>query len=112
MREALQVEELRTAEKIENQGEEVQGSLLPQESVQDFRTRWDHVQATFVDEPRAAVKQADDLVNTAIQRLSESFTMARNNLEQQWDRGDQVNSEDLRVAFRKYRAFFQRILAV
>ena len=42
-----------------------------------LRSRWDRVQGTFVDEPRAAVEEADQLVGQAIQRLSDSFTDAR-----------------------------------
>jgi hypothetical protein len=88
------------------------GPLLPQDVVQDFRSRWDVVQTGFVDEPRTAVQQADELVAQAIQRLAENFAAARDRLETQWDRGDDVSTEDLRVALRKYRTFFQRILAV
>lgn len=88
------------------------GPLLPQDVVQDFRTRWDQIQTGFVDEPRNAVQQADELVAQAIKRLAENFATARSGLEEQWDRGDNVSTEDLRVALRKYRTFFQRLLAV
>jgi hypothetical protein len=88
------------------------GPLLPQDFVNDLRGRWDHVQAGFVDEPRAAVREADELVALAMKRLAESFAEERSGLEHQWDRGDQVNTEDLRVALKKYRAFFQRLLAI
>jgi hypothetical protein len=86
--------------------------LLPEDFVKELRTRWDTVQAGFVDEPRAAVEQADELVARAIKRLAESFADARNGLEQQWDRGDNVSTEDLRVALQKYRSFFQRLLSL
>jgi len=92
--------------------EEAVGPLLPQDFVQDLRNKWDRVQTAFVDEPRAAVQQADELVASAIKRLAESFADARNNLERQWDRGDQVNTEELRLALRKYRSFFQKLLTV
>jgi hypothetical protein len=86
--------------------------LLPQDFVQDLRGRWDRVQTAFVDEPRAAVKQADELVAEAIQRLAETFAREREVLESQWDRGDNVSTEDLRVALQRYRSFFQRLLHV
>lgn len=86
--------------------------LLTPEFVQNLRSRWDRIQAGFVDEPRTAVQQADELVAAAIKGLEESFADARNNLEQQWSRGDQVNTEDLRVALTKYRSFFQKLLSV
>jgi len=92
--------------------EEAPGPLLAGDLVQDMRNRWDHVQTGFVDEPRAAVQQADELVAQAMKHIAESFATERNRLEQQWDRGDDVNTEDLRQALRKYRAFFQRLLSV
>ncbi len=88
------------------------GPLLPESFVMELRSRWDQVQAGFVDEPRTAVQEADELVAQAIQRLAENFASARSGLEKQWDQGDGVSTEDLRVALRKYRAFFQRLLAV
>jgi hypothetical protein len=87
-------------------------ALLPANFVQDLRTRWSTIQTSFVDEPRGAVQQADELVASAIKRLAESFADERNNLEQQWDRGDDVNTEDLRQALRRYRSFFERLLSV
>jgi hypothetical protein len=94
------------------QSDEGIGPLLPADFVQELRSRWDRVQTGFVDEPRSAVQQADELVASAMKRIAESFAEARNGLERQWDRGDQVSTEDLRIALRKYRAFFQRLLAV
>jgi len=92
--------------------EENMGPLLPQNEVQEFRSRWDRVQTGFVDEPRTAVQQADELVAQAIKRLAENFANARNQLEGQWDRGSDVSTEDLRMALRKYRTFFQRLLSI
>lgn len=89
-----------------------QGTLLPGDVVQDLRSRWSNVQAGFVDEPQAAVRQADELVAVAMKRLAEGFTEQRNTLEHQWSGGKDVSTEDLRVALRKYRAFFERLLAM
>jgi hypothetical protein len=86
--------------------------LFPEDVANDFRSKWDRIQTSFVDEPRTAVQQADELVAQAIKRLAESFANERNRLESQWDRGDQVNTEDLRVALQTYRSFFQRLLAI
>jgi len=86
--------------------------LFPNNELQDFRTRWDDIQTAFVDEPRRAVEQADSLVASAMQRLAEVFANERSGLEKQWDRGDNVSTEDLRVAFTRYRSFFQRLLSV
>ena len=86
--------------------------LFPEDVANDFRSKWDPIQTSFVDEPRTAVQQADELVAQAIKRLAESFANERNRLESQWDRGDQINTEDLRVALQTYRSFFQRLLAI
>jgi len=77
-----------------------------------FRTRWEAVQTGFVDEPRKAVEEADALVAQVIKRLSEVFADERTNLEHQWDQGDQISTEDLRIALRKYRSFFDRLLSL
>jgi len=86
--------------------------LFLEDVANDFRTKWNTIQAGFVDEPRRAVQEADELVAQAIKRLAERFAEERNRLEQQWDRGDQVNTEDLRVALQTYRSFFQRLLTI
>ena len=57
--------------------EDAAGHLLSPDFTQDLRARWDHIQTGFVDEPRAAVQQADELVNSAAQRLTEGFAEAR-----------------------------------
>ena len=87
------------------------GQLFPSNELNDLRARWDKAQIGFVDEPRSAVKQADELVATVVKRLSEQFAAERSDLEHQWDRGDSVNTEDLRQALRRYRSFFDRLLA-
>ena len=77
-----------------------------------FRTRWTEVQSAFVDSPRSAVERADSLVAETMKRLAEMFSDERKKLEGQWDRGDNVTTEDLRVALQRYRAFFDRLLNV
>jgi hypothetical protein len=86
--------------------------LLASDEAQGFRSRWGEIQAGFVDEPRRAVEEADGLVANAMKRLAEMFAAERDKLEGQWDRGDDVSTEDLRQALRRYRAFFDRLLSV
>ena len=86
--------------------------LLAPDVVNDFQGRWSEIQAGFVDEPRRAVEQADGLVADAIKRLAESFARERAQLEGQWDRGDDVSTEDLRQSLKRYRSFFSRLLSV
>jgi hypothetical protein len=64
-----------------------------------------------VDEPRKAVEEADKLVASVMKRLAEGFANERSKLEKQWDRGDNVSTEDLRVALQRYRSFFDRLLS-
>ena len=78
----------------------------------DFNSRWSEIQTGFVDEPRRAVQQADALVSDVINRIADSFGRERTQLEQQWDRGGDVSTEDLRVALQRYRSFFSRLLTL
>jgi len=87
-------------------------AVFPGEETAGYRTRWDAIQTGFVDEPRKAVEEADALVAQVVKRLTEVFADERTTLEHQWDRGEQVSTEDLRQALQKYRSFFQRLLAV
>lgn len=86
--------------------------LFPAQESQQLRDRWGSIQAGFVDEPRKAVEDADGLVAAAMKRLAEIFASEREQLESQWDRGDDVSTEDLRVALRRYRSFFDRLLSM
>jgi hypothetical protein len=92
--------------------EEAATTLFPEDETKDFRGRWTDIQTGFVDEPRRAVEQADALVAEVIKRLASSFAEERSKLEGQWGRGDDVSTEDLRVALRRYRSFFDRLLNV
>lgn len=84
----------------------------PDGSLSDLRSRWADVQAAFVDDPRGCVKQADSLVADVVEELTSRFSQARGRLEEQWDRGEEVSTEDLRVTLTQYREFFERLLAV
>jgi hypothetical protein len=86
--------------------------LLPAEQSGRFEQRWHEIQASFVDEPRQAVEQADTLVAELMQELASGFSDTRSGLEAQWDNeGEDVSTEDLRVALTRYRSFFNRLLS-
>ncbi|HTJ26787.1 MAG TPA: hypothetical protein VMA36_11560 [Candidatus Limnocylindria bacterium] len=85
--------------------------LLPRDVLADFRTRWESVQTGFVDEPRAAVQNAHDLVDQLVDRLAQSFRRERDGLEGTWSAGADVSTEDLRIALQRYRSFFDRLLS-
>jgi hypothetical protein len=86
--------------------------LFAESEVAEFRSRWSNVQTAFVDEPRRAVEDADNLVASLMKKLAEGFANERSRLEGQWDRGDNVSTEDLRLALQRYRSFFDRLLKV
>lgn len=87
-------------------------ALFSQDETKNLRSQWDAIQVGFVDEPRQAVERADALVAGAMKRLAEMFAAERERLEKQWDRGDSVSTEELRVALRRYRSFFGRLLSI
>jgi hypothetical protein len=102
----------------ENRQDEVRSNhtdrapLFDEREGSDLRTRWQQVQGGFVDDPRASVEQADQLVADSIKRLAEVFAKERADLESAWSRGGEVNTEDLRQALRRYRSFFDRLLSI
>ncbi len=86
-------------------------ALLPSDAAERYRSEWEQIQGAFVDEPRVAVERADTLVEDLMERLAAGFSNERARLEEQWESGDDVSTEDLRVALTRYRAFFERLLA-
>jgi hypothetical protein len=85
--------------------------LLPAERRDDLRRTWLEVQSSFIDEPQDAVRKADGLVQDVLRSVAEGFESARRDLEGEWQRGEGANTESLRLAFRRYRALFDRLLA-
>jgi len=90
--------------------DEAREPLLPSDQSERFTSRWQEIQAGFVDEPQQSVEQADALVADLMQRLAAIFSDEREQLEAQWAQGDDVSTEDLRVALMQYRSFFDRLL--
>jgi hypothetical protein len=86
--------------------------LFPDEELAGYRTQWEAIQTGFVDQPRDAVAQADALVSQLVTRLTDVFTRERSTLEGQWATGDNVSTEDLRLALTRYRSFFHRLLSM
>jgi hypothetical protein len=86
--------------------------LFTREVAMDFRARWDLVQRSFVDDPREAVHAADELVVQVTQSLTETFTKQRSELEKGLDQAESPTTENLRIALRHYRSFFERLLSI
>jgi hypothetical protein len=89
-----------------------QAALFEPNALNQFNARWSNVQTSFVDEPRRAVHEADALVSDVIKSIADAFGNERAALERQWDRGDNVSTEDLRLAMQRYRSFFSRLLTL
>jgi hypothetical protein len=86
--------------------------LFANEELAELRARWASVQAAFVDDPQECVHKADLLVSDLVEQLTTGFADARSSLEEQWARGEQASTEDLRMVLMHYREFFERLLAV
>jgi hypothetical protein len=91
---------------------EASQSLLAKQQVDELRERWAAIQTAFIDEPRRSVKDADALVASATKQISDAFTNQRTQLEKQWSQGDQISTEQLRLALQQYRSFFSRLLSI
>ncbi len=94
------------------EGQPSDDELLFAADTSGLRSRWDDIQAVFVDDPADCVQKADALVAEVVDQLTSAFSEARSRLEGQLARGEQVSTEDLRLALQRYREFFQRLLAV
>jgi hypothetical protein len=86
-------------------------ALVTRDRAESYSTRWDGVKGAFVDEPRRAVADADALVGELLDELQELFRQQRTQIEEGLDR-DETSTEDLRVALRRYRSFFDRLLSI
>lgn len=86
--------------------------LFEDEAARKFRSRWQVIQGKFVDDPRDSVKQADDLVADIIKNVTMSFADRRMSLEKQWNSGEDISTEDMRQALKRYRSFFERLLTL
>jgi hypothetical protein len=115
-------EELKAATRVESQQErsspketaerDQSDGLFDRDRAMELHRRWSEIQARFVDDPREAVKMADTLVDEVIRDLTALFAEERAGLESHWDRNEKISTEDLRVALRRYRSFFERLLGV
>ena len=88
------------------------GPLFADGAADQFRAEWLEIQSRFVDNPNLSVRDADELVNQLIRNITTALEDKRLALERQWKQGDRQATEDLRVALQRYRAFFQRLLAL
>jgi len=87
--------------------------LFENAEAEEFRSHWLEIQSRFVDDPGASVKDADELVANVIKSITRSFADKRISLESQWNSGENnISTEDMRVAIKRYRSFFNRLLSL
>jgi hypothetical protein len=84
-------------------------ALISPERAREFQRRWTELKGDFVEEPRYAVRQANNLVGEVLDELEELFRVQRGELEHGLD-DESTTTEDLRLALGKYRSFFDRLL--
>ena len=89
---------------------EQQATLIPADRAESYNSRWTELKGEFVDEPRGAVRGANELVGEVLDELEELFRRQRADLEEGLD-SDQTTTEDLRQALGRYRSFFDRLLS-
>jgi len=92
-------------------GRERGAELVEADERERFTARWQEIQAGFVDEPRRAVQDADSLVADLVQRLAQVIAAERERLGSHPGSGEDVPTEELRQALRRYRSLFERLLA-
>jgi hypothetical protein len=85
--------------------------LIPAERARAFRERWNELKGEFVDDPQHAVRGIDGLVGEVLDEIEQMFRRQHAELESA-TRDEHASTEDLRIAFGRYREFFDRLLTV
>ncbi|WP_051342890.1 hypothetical protein [Pseudonocardia spinosispora] len=85
-------------------------ALIDPTTAKGYQARWDDLKGQFVDDPRHVVRGVDELVSDVLEELERTFRTQRGNLES--GVGEEASTEELRIAFGKYREFFDRLLSL
>jgi hypothetical protein len=94
-----------------DKAEDTGAVLFGGDEVERFRDRWRELQADFVDDPMQAVQGADQLIDEVMRTLTDIFAQHKQELESEWQGGGTAGeTEELRVALRRYRSFFDQLL--
>jgi hypothetical protein len=102
----------RNVELTEPSDGEALDPLFTPELAETYRVRWGAIQSGFVDDPRRAVRSGDELVAQIMTNLANTFADERHRVETQLDNSGESSTENLRVALRRYRSFFERLLSL
>jgi hypothetical protein len=92
-------------------GSDAAERLIARDRAESYQSRWKEIKGDFVDEPRTAVRGANELVGEVLDELEELFRGQRAEIEKGLDR-DETTTEDLRLALGRYRVFFERLLSI
>jgi len=95
----------------ERVSEEAPVRLFEPDELNQVIRKWRDIQADFVDQPKRAMQEADELVSELIDRLTRTFADQREQLEARWGNSESVSTEDLRMELQRYRSFFERLIA-
>ena len=83
---------------------------LDRDWINQLRSKWTPIQAQFVDQPRAAVEQAEALVAEAVERITQMLTSQQTSLSEQLCNHEDASTEDLRITLQNYRSFLNNLL--
>ena len=85
-------------------------SLIESERAESYNSRWKDLKGEFVDDPRGAVRGANELVGEVVDELEELLRHRLTDLEHDLD-SEQTTTEDLRQALIRSRSFFDLLLS-
>ena len=107
-----QTAEERLDENAPNHNEPDLAPLFNNNVAEQFRAKWLEIQTLFVDNPTTSVEEASELVTQVIEKITDTFAEKQITLENQLKQADKISTEDLRLALKRYRSFFNRLLAL
>ena len=107
---------------LDNLGDLAYGDLVPDAA--DFTAQWQQIQYKFVDDPRASVTEAADVVaqvtaklEAAIQERQRAIEARQRAIQEQqrslhgrWGEGAEADTETLRETLRMYKAFLDQLI--
>ena len=82
--------------------------LIADEAMDDFLSRWNGIQVSFVDDPHTSVENAYALTQEVGAALMKSLTDRSGELASGWREAS--DTEQLRLALKQYRAFLGVLL--
>jgi hypothetical protein len=82
--------------------------VFSEADLDDYRRRWDTLQASFVDDPWTATEQASALAGDLVRRLSDRYETLRG--ESPGGSAEDADTEVLRHTVRGYRSIFRAVV--